>query len=255
MTIIVYEQPVNELVRVCLRLEHVFKKIDRLLAPPPMDNCAQLIGLMIDVINLLDRPDLKSKLTQELYRNITALNKLNHYSNISQKKLNDTLKQLERLLEYFVNLKGKICNPLKENEFIANIRMRRSSPSTECSFEIPAYYNWLQQPKENCIKEIKTWLVTFKEAREATDLLLFIIRQSAEPIEKTAENGFYSESINLQTPIQLIRVSFDDELNLYPEISAGKHRLSIRYFSPNANERPSQTSNDVPFQLNYCCIQ
>ena len=66
---IIYEQPANELLRTCLRLEHLFTQLDY-----HYQNCVSLyhlrsaIRLLLEIINILDRPDLKSKLSQEFHR-------------------------------------------------------------------------------------------------------------------------------------------------------------------------------------------
>ena len=52
----------------------------------------------------------------------------------------------------------------------------------------------------------------------------------------------------------MIRVALSRDFSLYPEISAGKQRFAIRFLHPGGtNSRPSQTDEDVEFDL-LCCV-
>jgi len=53
---------------------------------------------------------------------------------------------------------------------------------------------------------------------------------------------------------QLIRVNISSISPYYPDISGVKHRFSIRFMEGvDSNTNPTQTHNDVHFEL-YCCI-
>ena len=52
----------------------------------------------------------------------------------------------------------------------------------------------------------------------------------------------------------MIRVSIDVDGLVFPEISAGKHRFTVRFMElENTEDRPVQTTRDIPFQLS-CCV-
>src|SRR3990167_4743370 len=63
---IIYEQPLNEIIRVCLRLELLFQQIDHRLNDISILGTREIVSLVINVLNILDRPDLKAKLAKEL---------------------------------------------------------------------------------------------------------------------------------------------------------------------------------------------
>ena len=62
---LIYDQPFNETIRVCLRLEQLFQSIDHQMNELSIPGTRQLIHLIINLLHLLDRPDLKSKLAKE----------------------------------------------------------------------------------------------------------------------------------------------------------------------------------------------
>jgi cell division protein ZapD len=254
MNDIIYEQPVNELIRVFLRLEQLFQKIDRELEQASDQRCVELIQTLVNTLNILDRPDLKSKITQELHRYISVFNRLTQSPDISQDTLKTTLTELNALLHYFSSLQGKMGQPLREKEFFSILRLKCNTPAAECSFDTPAYFCWLQQPYDSRLQQIKHWATAFDETKQVVRLLLKMIRHSAEPTNKNAEQGFYFESLNTQVPTQLIRVSVDASLKLYPEISVGKHRLNIRFYVPDVDRRAKQAAETVPFGLTVCTI-
>lgn len=70
---ITYEQPLSELMRVCLRLEQLFDKITLLKDNTATWQTQVLMTALIDILVVLDRPDLKGKLTKALNRLIEKL--------------------------------------------------------------------------------------------------------------------------------------------------------------------------------------
>lgn len=252
---IIYEQPLNELVRVCLRLEQLFLQTDSLLTSADSIHFSHLLTChIVYILNILDRPDLKSKFSQEFQRLIEHFSRLKNSPKISKEKLNKTLTKLEALKSYFLNFSGKICSELRDNEFMSQIRLNLLSHSGGSLIDAPAYYHWLQQDPLEKQKTIQQWIQSFQKTRDATQLLLDIVRNSSEPQKVIAENGFYHQTLNTQLPCQLIRAILPKNLNLYPEISAGRHRLSIRWMILNINERSKQTEDNIPFKLTCCTV-
>lgn len=252
---IIYEQPLNELVRVSLRLEHLFHQIDLCMdAEDTGKHIHAIIHLIIDLLNVLDRPDLKSKLTKEFNRFTAIFERLNQSPQISQEKLSHTLKELRHLTDHFLITPGKVGQSLRDNEFLANLRQNLLSPGGDSGFDAPYYHHWMHLPLKERQHDVSLWLKQFQEIRRAIELLLSIIRNSSEPQEIIAAKGFYYEPLDPQAPVQLIRVAFPAEEILYPEISAGRHRMSVRFVIPNMNNRPRQTPDDISFTLTICII-
>lgn len=251
---IVYEQPVNELIRVCLRLEHLFLQLDLHMANNPDFHTRDVIRLAIEILNVLDRPDLKSKFTQELHRLTSVFAKMHSSPDISKDKLDATLKSLAEPLEYLVHTRGKIAQNLRDNDFISNIRTHLLTPGGDCCFEIPSFHYWLHQPAAEHITALKDWLAEFQPIRSTIELLLTISRDCAKLRQETAENGFFHTPLNTQVPTQLVRVLIPQKIALYPEISVGKHRMNIRFYVPTITERAKQTNQSIDFQLAICNI-
>ena len=70
-----------------------------------------------------------------------------------------------------------------------------------------------------------------------------------------AENGFYQKSLDTKQSTQLIRISIDAGKLVYPEISAGKHRYSVRFMQPSSGDTPpTQVKENVEFLLSRCSL-
>jgi cell division protein ZapD len=81
-----------------------------------------------------------------------------------------------------------------------------------------------------------------------------MIREASTPSEQIAAEGFYQQNLDSNSPVQLIRVAIDKHSPYFAEISAGKHRLTIRFLEPQAGRRPLQAQEAINFQLTCCVI-
>lgn len=250
--VIIYEQPLNELIRVCLRLEQLFSHLDHHIGDTTTLGTRNTIVSIIQLLNLLDRPDLKAKLAKELNYHLSALGRLENTPEIDQLKLNQLLEQLESLSHSLIDSNGKIAQNLREIELLNTLRLHLSSPGGACSFDTPIYHFWLQQPAKERQEMIMSWLKEFNNVRLATSILLQLIREGTKNQSKTAENGFYQELLDPQINLRLVRVTVPNDINAYPEISIGRHFVSVRFFVPTIHQRPAQYHNTLSFWLSYC---
>ncbi|MGD9152508.1 MAG: cell division protein ZapD [Gammaproteobacteria bacterium] len=256
MESITYEQPLNELVRVSLRLEHILQQLNALTTSQPtsIQITRSIIRLMIDAINILDRPDFKTKLSKEFDRHITVLHRLHTDPKVNQATLNTTLTQLKQYKNHLITTQGKIAQNLRANEFLTTIRQSLLSPGGDGCIDNPGYFYWLNHPAESHQIQIDAWLAELAEIRQAINLLLNIIRNSSKAHDRIAKQGFYHETLDPQLPYQLIRVTLPKEVIFYPEISAGRHRMTIRFIIPDVTDHPKQTNENVKFALTKCIL-
>ena len=255
MSTTVYEQPANELLRTCLRLEHLFTQLDY-----HYQNCVSLyhvritVRLILEIVNILDRPDLKSKLTQEFHRIKSIFDKLESTPEISQEQLDKKRQDIQASLNYLTSIYGKLAQQLKQNHFLSNILGHLSASGGDSPFETPAYHCWLQQSRQEQNNQLTQWLDTIIPVRQAINLLLNIIRNSTYFSSIEAYRGCYHCPLPTYPPIQLVRIEVDDYLLRYPEISVGRHRLNVCFYELNLNDRPEQVENNFTFKLALCKI-
>lgn len=249
---IIYEQPLNELIRVCLRIEQLFLQIDHQIDDKSILGTRNIVSAIINLLQLVDRPDLKAKLAKELSHQTSLLARLENTPEIDREKLHSILSQLEELARCFIDSSKKIGQNLRETELLNNLRLHLASPGGGCSFDIPVYHFWLNQPAEERQAAIKTWVADFNNIRAACTLILQLVREGSKSHKKTAEHGFYQELLDPQINLRLIRVAIPKDILAYPEISIGRHYLSVRFFSPTIQERPTQYLQHLQFWISHC---
>jgi len=250
--VIIYEQPLNEITRVCLRLEQLFHQIDHQLNDMSQLGTRNVITFIINVLHLLDRPDLKAKLAKELSHHLANLVRYGNLPGVDNEKLGTLTQQLEELSRSLIDSSGKIGHRLRDIELLNMLRLHLASPGGGCSFDTPLYHYWLQQPTEVREATIVDWLSEFTQIRTAVFLVLDIVRKHAKIEEKTAVHGFHQELLDPQSNLRMIRIGIRTNIHAFPEISVGRHFLSVRFFSPDILQRPAQFTENIPFWLAYC---
>lgn len=252
--IITYEQPLNERVRVLLRLEHLFVFIsERISGFSEWDSRAALGGL-IDITDVLWRSDIKGELIKELERHLATFSRLRSNPHVDCHRLNETLLNHDKTLKILKHPGYQPGHTLRQDELINAVKQRTAIPGGTCNFDLPAYHYWLNRPSSHRLQRIHGWLDELSVIRDGVFLALHAIRDSAYTTRVAALGGFYQQSLEPTVAHQLIRVQVPSVAELFPEVSAGKHRFTIRFLGqPETSARPVQTGSDVEFDL-QCCI-
>lgn len=249
---IIYDQPLNEIIRVCLRLEQLFQQVDHQLADTTIIGSRNIICLILDILHILDRPDLKAKLAKELSLLNANLSRYGNMPEIDETKLNKLIQELEEHARNLIDSSGKIGYRLRDIELLNNMRLHLASPGGGCSFDIPLFHFWLEQPAEVRQSLITDWLGDFAQIKAIIVLLLDLVRKHAKIEQKTATHGFYQELLDPQSNLRMVRIGIEPHLHAYPEVSIGRHFLSVRFYSPDIEKRPIQYAQNLPFSIAYC---
>ena len=73
--------------------------------------------------------------------------------------------------------------------------------------------------------------------------------------EEVAQGGFFQQALDTSIACNLVRVGVPGGLTCFPEISAGRHRFTVRFLEQsNTQARPVQTTDDIAFVLERCVI-
>ncbi|MGH7489439.1 MAG: cell division protein ZapD, partial [bacterium] len=120
-------------------------------------------------------------------------------------------------------------------------------------FDLPVYHAWLTQSYTRRVRDLQTWLAELKPLKDTINLLMALTRESALPSRELAEQGMFQRSFDSNTPCPLVRVMVPSNSRVYPEISAGRQRMTIHFLErEDANSRPQQSKRDIGFKL-VCC--
>jgi cell division protein ZapD len=251
---ILYEQPLNEVIRASLRLEQLFAQLDYQLGEHSITSTRQVLSLIISILYLVDRPDLKSKLAKELNQQLSSLMKLNTSPDIDVEKFTQITEQLEFHAKHLIDNSRKIGQRLREIELLNTLRLQLAHPGGASPFDMPLYHYWLNQSAEERQSILTDWVSEFSEIRAAITLLLTLVRQHSHIDTKQAINGFHQEMLDPQSPLRMICLTISKDHAAFPEISVGRHFLSVRFFTPSIYRTPIQFSGNVEFSLAYCYL-
>jgi cell division protein ZapD len=252
---IVYELPLNERLRTLMRLEGLFEEIYHHLDGSNVWDTRSAIRGLINLLNALNRPDIKTELIKEMDRLNLSLGKFKSVPGVDTERLERTQNDLSRISKALRGLTAHIGHQLRQNELIASIKQREIIPGGPSTFDLPCYGYWLNQNIEYRHQCIREWLQEFDLLREAVELVLQIVRESALPSDEVAESGTFQLILDSSVTYQLIRVVLPRSAKVCAEISGGRHRFGVRFVEPgNPEERPLQSKQDVKFLLACCAI-
>jgi len=250
---IVFEQPLNERIRTFMRIEHLSTRCNYCLDQTTPWGSHLSLSALIELINLISRGDLKQEILKELSRQLNTLDGFVKTEKIDRGKLQYLIDTHEQLISEMSAINGQLLLSTKENEFIKAFRQRASIPGGTCDFDLPAYHFWLAQDINSRQQALREWIAPLELIQRSITTCLNLIRTSTTHQDCIAEQGFYQRTLDSGQPSQILRVAVDRELGCFPEISAGKHRFSIRFMNQHDLKlTPKQVQLNMKFELTCC---
>lgn len=248
---ITYEYPFNERIRTLLRLEDLFDRARYFLArQDALDHHAALLTLF-EILEVASRADLKSDLLQELERQKQVLLSFRNNPEISEEVLNQVITEIEQASSALFNMTGKIGQYLRENEWLMSIKQRTGIPGGVCEFDLPSYHYWLHRDSGARAFDLHGWINPLYPVRDATAIVLRLLRQSGKPSKIVAQQGLFQQMLGGRV-VQMVGIRLPQESEFIPEISANKYALNIRFAIFGDDARPHTSSSNVEFELTLC---
>jgi cell division protein ZapD len=248
-TTITYEFPLNERIRVFIRLEQLFQQFLHFSAGVNAADKRAALSVLQDIIMIFRRNDLKSEVLKEIDRDSKILT-----DKLEQSETNTSLLlEFSQMGKKLHAVRGKIGTSVMQNDLFQSISQRSSIPGGTCSFDLPEYHYWLEQDEDVRLKNLQYWSSPFDDIRIAIDLILNFIRNTHSSSQEVAEAGFFQIALDKTLSYQMLKVSVDKSIPCFAEISGGKHRCSVRFMNPSVdNERPTQSTDNIAFTLTRC---
>ena len=253
---IVYEQPLNERIRNLLRVEFLLRHIDALRDGESEWENRNCCDALLDLLDILQRSDLRSELLKEIERIRSALSGLAENPQVDRKRLTEVLDELDQCRSQLQTRSLPLDRPLADNELLRALRQRHSIAAGSCSFDLPAWHFWLQRDADQRRHDVATWVDSLTPLPRSITLLLRLLRESAATSHEVAANGIYQRSLAGEESCQLLRILLPQDAPCYPDISAGRHRLTIRFMRLGiaGTERAVGHDDEVDFLLSRCTL-
>ena len=251
----IFEQPLNQRTRICMRVETLMNRFHYFLALKGGWSAYSALLVLLELTALLERGDLKQELLKELERQNSSLKLLASHEEVDSSKLDLLLGKQKSAIDRVLKLDGKLGEHIKRIDFLLAIKQRTSIPGGNCDFDLPELRFWLNQSHRDRESDLRRWAAPYIEIESVIHLILNTIRDGASPQRVVAENGFFQQALDPSQSNQILRIGIIADFKIYPEISAGKHRYSIRFLNPMPiDDVPSQVKDDIPFMLSRCSL-
>ncbi len=253
--VIVYEYPFNERVRNLLRLEDQLERLEYFLGQEDARAHHAALGVLFEITDAVmrgtGRSDVRSELLHELERQRQALQALREHPHVEPGLLDNMLDRLQRVVDALSN-QARPADSMRQHEWLASLRSRLVIPGGVCEFDMPSYHAWQQRPAHERLADLNQWCAPLVPLRDALALSLDMLRGNGEAEVVTAAAGMYQQVPNGKL-YQLLQVHLPDDTRVFPEISANKYSISIRFASQEDGQaKPQPVSDDVLFRLVLC---
>lgn len=249
---ILYEYPFNERIRTYLRLEHLFSRLDELMARETALDHHYALTTIFEVMDVGARADLKSDVLKDLEKQKQVFNNYRGNPSIVEDALDEVIRQLDHCFMTLNSLPGKAGQSLTENEWLMSVRSRMGIPGGTCEFDLPAYYAWQNAHHSRRQADLLRWSSTLKPLANAIYLLLKILRESGVAQKVVAHQGQFQQNLPQGKPFQLLRMRLDSHLGLIPEISGNRLIVLIRLMQQETDDRLHASADDATFELTLC---
>lgn len=248
MTELLYEHPLNEKLRTYLKLEYLLNQLQSLRALQSEWQQQAFFNVLFDLIEVLDRNDIRPDLIKDCERCESALVAWANHPSVSDDKLKPVLQQAVRLQSELLR-SGKFVGRLKEDKFLAPLRQRFAIPGGTCYFDVPQLQYWFNLPQTERTAMANNWCNEFSLLQQAISFVLGFCREKGQFTSLTAENGFYQHNTDQH---ELLRIRYPLDAGVYPTVSGNKYRYAIRFMQLCDENGRSSSEKSISFQL-ACC--
>ncbi len=249
---ILYEYPCNERVRSLLRVEFLFDRLFYFARGSDTYHHQICISTLFDLLDICDRTDMRGAVLQDLERHRVALNALRRHPGVDADTLDAMLTELQTATTTLGAL-GRIGQALRDSEWLVSLRGRLSVPGGSSQVDMPSYYSWQLKPLDVRQHDIAQWVKPFLPLYNGIALVLRMLRDAGDVVGLVARSGAYQEMVGGKV-YQLLRVWVDGALNVFPEMSANKYVIWVRFSTQDNELKPQAAVGDIAFKLARCNV-
>ena len=247
----IYELPLNERLRTFMRIEFLFSRLNNFSGSKDRWQIRTLIHTLLEIYTILARTDVRREVLADLDRYIIQMQRYQSMPDADNEMATNLLEDLNIIKDEMIRLGTGYLNPLRDDDYISALLHRHTLPGGKAEFDMPRYKFWLEGDSKTVKNDLTKWTNVIKPICDGIEKLMWIIRESSEPIGTLAVSGQYNHQIGKRAQISLIRV-FLENSSVYPEISGGRHMIAIRFLERDAEGKFLQTEKTVEFKLSLC---
>ena len=247
-----YDYPFNERIRTFLRVEDLFAKVLHNIDESHEYQHHNALLTLLQILDIVDRSELRTDLMQELSRQRMSMEALKDNPAISAKKLAEILNEIDTAADGLRAENSKLGQTLRTNEWLMSIKQRAGIPGGVCEFDVPSYHYWLGLGEARRREDLKHWLGPLVPMHDAIVIILRILRGSGSSTKLVAPNGMFQQMLGGSKPAQMLKIDIPNNLTCFPEVSANKYAINIRFNILDFTQKPQKFDEDVNFTLTLC---
>ena len=249
---ILFEYPFNERVRALMRLEYLLDRMMFFAQPGDARHHQVALSALFDLLDATERTDIKGTVLQDLERQRGVLHLLRDHPSVEIKTLEAMLLEIERVSRQ-LSATGKTGQELRANEWLSSLRGRLAVPGGGTQVDMPSFHAWQYRTEAQRCADLTRWMSSLMPLHAGISMVMRLLRESGQPTKAIAPQGAYQQMLAGKT-YQLLRVWVDEAAGVFPEISANKYMVWIRYSSQDGEQRPQAVARDVAFKMTLCAL-
>jgi len=250
--VILFEYPFNERVRALMRLESLLDRMMFFAQPGDPRHHQVALAALFDLLDATERTDMKGSVLQDLERQRGVLQSLRDHPSVDPENLSAMLIKIERVITN-LNATGKTGQELRANEWLSSLRGRLAVPGGGTQVDMPSFHAWQYRTEAQRCSDLLRWMSSLVPLQEGISMVMRLLRETGQPTDAVAPHGAYQQMLAGKT-YQLLRVWVDGKAGVFPEISANKYMVWIRYSSQDGEQRPQAVTHDVSFKMTLCAL-
>lgn len=247
-----FEYPFNERVRTWIRLEYLLDRLMFFASPGDARMHQVAFSTLFDVLDATERTDVKGGIMQDLERQRITLTQLQGHPGVDVQALDEVIGQIDGAIGA-LSRQGRTGQVLRENEWLTSLRGRLSVPGGGTQVDMPSFHAWQCKDVERRCADLRTWIEPLLPLQQGIGLVMRLLRDSGTREAATARQGAYQQMLGGKS-YQLFRVWLDDGLGVFPEMSANKYMVWIRFSEQDGVIKPQPVLRDVPFRFALCAL-
>ncbi len=240
---ITFQLATHYLPKIALRLERLFSTIEQACEETHPIIHHYALKNIIEIMKLIEKPELKSRFIKELMRVEHALNK-------SQTEIsNSVYASLFVQVQVLSHISGRFGENIHQNLFLQAIRLNPSALGHDCELDSPQLLLWLEHHPSHRQRNLNDWLSHLRILNDTVKVYLSLLRKTAEFEKFELLNGFYQRSLPSQLSCQLILLRMNTDCGLVPKMQIGHHGLSLRLCEADSMKEIQSTKINIELAI------
>ena len=185
-----YELPLNERLRTFMKIEFLYSRLKYFTSELDHNwKTRTVIHTLLEIYSILSRTDVRREVLADLDRYIIQMQRYQSVPDADNDMVTNILEDLEAIKNQVMNIGTDYLMDLRNDEFITSLLHRHTLPGGKAEFDMPKYKYFLESNKRNVTSQLNKWTDVIRPISEGIDKLMWIIRESNEPIATIAVGG------------------------------------------------------------------